>query len=179
MEFIFMVILMAICVILIETKALNSSAIGFFWMIGLIAPAIIRFIIDNVRMRPKYDNGISKSEITTSNEYLTNNKDKLDKLYDADYKHLKPIKRRIIYSILLFVLSIVSVFYVRDKTYGYIVIISSLLIVTYYLVQYRNVEYGIYDSLVKKVLHDFNSDLEYQNERVFTKEEYYTCLFPE
>ena len=124
-------------------------------------------------------NKISKNEITKNNKYVSENKDKVEEVYKEDYKDLKPYKMRIFFSIILFIICLITVFYIKDEMYTYISVGIVIIIILVSIIQYTNKNTGKYDQIVKKILQDYDSDLIYMPNGGFTKSEYHTCLFPE
>ena len=135
----------------------------------------------------KYIIGYGKNEYTSAekrklveeNEFISNNKERLTKIFDEKYEILKPIKIYIIISGIAFVIFVVLSFIIKEEMLTYISIGITLVILFFNLYNYRSKSYNIYNEIVKEVLHDFDSDLEYNPSGGFSANEYNLCRFPE
>lgn len=159
----------------------NTSPYLFFigFIFCILAPLLIANLLDKIRKKPDGDTKININEITKNNKYLREKEEQIEKIYDGYYNGVKGYRTKLIVFIAILVLLIVLSIVLRSYVLATVSSVIFLTVITLYLIKYNNITFGKYSTIIKNVLHDYNSDLEYNTETVFNLQEYYTCLFPE
>ena len=121
----------------------------------------------------------NKKQLTNDNKYLIENINKIEKIFKEKYKELEPLKNNVRYSIFVMVLVFISLFFIKNEIYTYISFGGALIYLMFSIYNYQNGCNRKYADIVKEVLHDYNSDLEYKPTEGFTASEYKLCHFPE
>lgn len=122
---------------------------------------------------------ISKLSLAQKNQFVLQNKERIEKILDENAEEFKSARIRLFFVLILLILSALSFLIIKEKMISIIVtvLVSIAFGAVYYDYYKRSSEK--YDEVVKKVINDYDSDLEYRPNSGFTKSEYYTCLFPE
>lgn len=121
----------------------------------------------------------SKNQLANNNKYILENSKKIEKIFDERYKELEPIKRRMLISVLVFFIALISVFIVKNEYYTYISLGLPLIILGISYYEYNTKSNKKFIEITKEVIHDYNNDLEYIPNSGFSSSEYALCHFPE
>ena len=121
---------------------------------------------------------ITFKELASNNKFVLENKEKLSKTFDEKYQELEPFKMKMVYAGLLIIICIIASFIIKQKYFTYISLGISGVIFAVSIYKYNEKEDEKYNEIVKEVIHDFDSDLDYQPHSGFIQHEYSLCRFP-
>ena len=121
----------------------------------------------------------SKNQLMKDNKYITENEQKIKRIFDEKYEELNPQKKKILFSVILFIAIVISIFLINNKYYTYISLGLSVLIMGFNIYDYSKKSNGIFLNIVKEVLCDYDKDLEFKPREGFSNSEYALCHFPE
>ena len=119
------------------------------------------------------------SKLPKDNNYVLKNQDKLNQKFSDSYKELEPLKKRIIYLLIIVIICIVASFLIKNKYFSYFSIGLSIVLLAISSYSYSSKSDKKFTEIAKEIIHDYDNDLEYKPHEGFSYSEYALCRFPE
>lgn len=126
-----------------------------------------------------YDN---KKSIIEKNEFIKNNRDKLEKIINNNSKMRKLyLLKFIIAFCLLILISSISVYFLLNTNYSIAIIgwISDIVVIFFLSMNDRKYKKEFKENVIREVIHNYNSSLKYFPNKGISRKEYDSCCFPE
>ncbi len=149
----------------------SDVIIFLFFVISVVIPIFLK--------KKNQRSPVSKKDITKNNQFVLENQERFEKIIDNDYNELSSLRTNIYISLIIFVIFIVSLFFIDNKIYSYVFIGISFILVIVCIYKYHSKDRKKYAEIVQKIIHEYNPELVYNPIDGFTSNEYRMCRFPE
>ena len=135
--------------------------------------------IYKVFIKGRNNSYVNRKKLASNNKFVINNKERFEQVMDNNSNELKSLRKRALLSVIFFVFSLFLLLLPLGGFFAIPLFLASIITLGVNVSKYTSVNEEKYVEVVKNVLHEYDSDLEYMPTGGFGKSEYHTCLFPE
>lgn len=159
----------------------RSARYGQWWFIGIFILVIVLIIVAIISSIKKNKNDAKlRKYLVDNNKFVLQNRKRIEDELNSNNEVLEHARTKSLTAlIIVFLFVVLSIVFIKNIFITVFIGIMGLVVISLIFDKYQRENSNKYNEVVRKVLHEYDNDLEYNPNSGFSLDEYYSCYFPE
>lgn len=159
----------------------RSTKYGQWWFLGIFILIIVIFIIVFISgIKKNKKDAVSRKKLVDNNKFVLQNRKKIEDELNSNSDELEKARTKSLIALVIVILCVVlSIIFIKNIFVTVVIGVIGMVVISLILAKYQRENSNKYNEVVKKILHEYDNNLEYNPNGGFSIDEYYSCYFPE